>query len=396
MPPKKKKSKDKSASSKSNASAKKSARSSDEGLTFNEAVMSYQVEVKQAQIKEVQNRIEELKAKNAKQKLRTRFLKQEQNKHIKEVILQAREKEKQEELEVQVTYGEVEQALKEKLETLKTEQKHIDALHSRIQQLDADIVQVNGDLSNLQTYRETGRFTDETHITVLNKEMADMEASLTEMTEFFDKSLQAVKQEIIKKNQINISNQKELASNEVFNNLDKHQEQEFLDNKWLKKEVGIHRNNIEEASALVERLGNSNLSLMDDLFDKQLADVNETQKFYLQCKEEEERELENYCQKEGDEDDEDDNLDDEDIEGQEELPDDIKWLDNYLPDFRSHTDSPCSDYQVSPMQMRLLTVTGSKMPIRLVEEDGNVNASSIIYQPWNVERAHLKGVKSVS
>ena len=81
--------------------------------------------------------------------------------------------------------------------------------------------------------------------------MADMESSLIEMSEFFDKSLKTIKTEITRRNEENIAKQKLLASEEVITNLDKNSEQEFLDNKWLLKEVGIHRNNIHEITAQV-------------------------------------------------------------------------------------------------------------------------------------------------
>ena len=54
------------------------------------------------------------------------FLKKEQNRHVKEVIEQAREKEKEAENDVKIPYSDVELALQDKLAAIKIEEQSVE------------------------------------------------------------------------------------------------------------------------------------------------------------------------------------------------------------------------------------------------------------------------------
>jgi len=60
--------------------------------------------------------------------------------------------------------------------------------------------------------QKSGQYVDHTHIEVLNKEMLDMNRSYAEISDFFEKSLTAVKHSITKKNEDGINTQKKLVS----------------------------------------------------------------------------------------------------------------------------------------------------------------------------------------
>ncbi|XP_057308385.1 coiled-coil domain-containing protein 83-like isoform X2 [Hydractinia symbiolongicarpus] len=244
--------------------------------TLKEAVMLYQVEAKEAQANELKENIDNLKLRNDRQKQKNEFLRNEQNRHIKDVVEKARKMEEVSRSQKQTPFEAVEKALEEKLVAIKAEDLHLREVHRQIEVLDEDIEVLSKELQELLNYKEHGQTVDRTHIEVLEKEMRDMETSYAEMKDFFSKSLEVIKCTITKQNEENITKHKELASEGAISNLDKHNGQEFLDNKWLLREVKINRRHIVAVEAEVERLEKESIKVMADLFEQQLEDVKET------------------------------------------------------------------------------------------------------------------------
>jgi len=386
MGPKKGKKKGKKSSSGGGGKKKEAA---EESVTFNEAVMTYQLEVKQMTLSSLKENIEELKAKNEREKQRNQYLRKEQNRHVKDVIVSAQENEIAMKEVEQIPYEDVEKALHEKLSAICIEENSVEERKEKIKLLDEELKVLSEQLKQLNDYKDHGQTVDKTHIQVLLKEMDDMDKSYAEMANFFDKSLATMKQTITKQNHGNIAVQKNLASEEVIKNLDKHTEQEFLDNEWLLKEVSIHRNHIIDAEVEIKRLEKQNIEVMSYLFEQQVEDLKQTKKFYLACKEEDNKE--NGLNT--DEDSDQEIIEEHGNVGKyQELPDDLKWLDNYLHEFDSTATE--DDFKLGPVEVKLLRVIGNKLPLHDISEmsaDGLLTSSkSEPHYKWIVEKDDLR------
>jgi len=383
MPPKKSKKKkgDKSSSGRKS----KSEKPANDVMTFNEVVMTHQLEVKENALKDLKDDIEDLNFRIERQKQRSLFLKKEQNKQCKQVIKQARQKEEEDASKPVVPYQFVEDALKEKLDALKEEEIDTSELKQRVSDLDAEIQIYRSALQELQAYKAQGADVDSVHIKVLKKEMYDMEQSYSEMEDFFNKSLNAIKQEIIKTNSESIAKQKELVSHEVLKGLDKHSEQEFKDNKWLTTEVAIHRNHIAEVTRHIESIEGENIQGMAALFQNNLEDLSDARQFHMRCKEEELNSLDasNLDDDLTDESDHDDASNAHTMDEDDELD----WLDNYLPMF---SDTLQLQEPVGQTDLQYLCVVGTSKPIHDMSTSMANLANGCTYEPWIVEKEHLQ------
>jgi len=345
-------------------------------LTFNEAVLMHQLELKLAQVNDLKEDIDDLKFRNDRQRQKNDFLTQEQDRQVKNVLEQAHDIAKIEDSKEKVPYQDVENALHLKLTSIRVEEQLVDELNKRISSLEDEIQTHSKSLEEVKHYQEHGQNVDSTHIELLNKEMKDMERSYAEMTEFFDKSLTTAKHDIVKKNADGINQQKKLVSELAIQNLDSSTETEFLDNKWLHKEVDLHRSHIKVVEKEVEILEQHNIGIMADLFDKQMTEVVQTKRFFLACKEAQQKDdlmdedeptnthaLVSYNH-------EDDGGEYEEViaEHSDDLIDNnnekdaLMLIDDYLTEF---DDLPREgDYKLGPMEIKLLCVYGQKMNLQ--------------------------------
>ena len=55
--------------------------------------------------------------------------------------------------------------------------------------------------------------------------------------------------------------------------MDKYSRQEVLDNDWLKREVKIHQNNVDDLMHQVEAVEADNLKIMSELFECHVDDL---------------------------------------------------------------------------------------------------------------------------
>lgn len=368
MAPKKKGKKNKAASGK-----KKEPVNS---LTFTEAVLMHQLEIKLSQVNDVKDDMEDLKYRNDRQKKRNQFLTQEKERQVKLVLDQVHNMESVEKQKEKVPYEDVEKALNLKLQSISVEENHIEELSKKISKLDNDIQSHSRWLEEVKNYTEHGQHVDRTHIEVLTKEMDDMDQSYAEISEFFENSLVAVKSRISKKREDGINDQKKLVSELAIQNLNGNMETEFLDNKWLHKEVDIHRKHIEDVEEEVETMEQHNITVMSELFDRQMDEAIQTKQFYLACHEAEHDNIDNnntvsthalvsYNKKRGDavSDDEEEVFAEHcgvDVgDGNDKA---LQPFDDYLTEFNDipHED----DFKLGPMEIKLLCVYGERMQIR--------------------------------
>ncbi|XP_065648036.1 uncharacterized protein LOC136077807 [Hydra vulgaris] len=130
------------------------------------------------------------------------------------------------------------------------------------------INEFTNDLEQLKNYQAYGKLKDQARIDDLLHEIEDMEASYKEIENFFQQSFSSYKNVVMKQNDESLTRHKKLASEQVFSDLEKYDVLEFLDNKWLLKEVGIHHQHVINVTKELESLERTNIALISNLFDQ--------------------------------------------------------------------------------------------------------------------------------
>lgn len=318
-----------------------------------EAIIAFQIEVKQRNFEDLMYNLQSLKEKNERLKDRNQQLKEEQLQHIKTLLKQVKEKDKEVENAAEVGHEQVEVALLEKFDLLKAEEAEVQAQNDHIEKKEAEIKEVLRNIRRLQEYRDIGAEEHAKQIVLLKQDLKEMQDSQDDIAAHLERSLKIAKDEIETYTESTISKQKDIANEKATNKLDKDSCGEILDHRWLKKEVAIHRQGHADLSAKVEDLEKRNLEIMSEMFDCKVEDLKFTRQFYLSCVEDEDSSEEDDVEDDGEE-----VIALHGVLGeQDEKPDDL--LDNYFfPGEDDFQDSP----RLGPMELQLLSVIGTRKP----------------------------------
>lgn len=281
MPPKKKSGKKKSSGKKKKG--KKSSASKEPKLTVEEAIIAFQIEVKQRNFEDLMYNLQSLKEKNERLKDRNQQLKEEQLQHIKTLLKQVKEKDKEVENAAEVGHEQVEVALLEKFDLLKAEEAEVQAQNNHIEKKEAEIKEVLRNIRRLQEYRDIGAEEHAKQIVLLKQDLKEMQDSQDDIAAHLERSLKIAKDEIETYTESTISKQKDIANEKATNKLDKDSCGEILDHRWLKKEVAIHRQGHADLSAKVEDLEKRNLEIMSEMFDCKVEDLKFTRLVFFLC-----------------------------------------------------------------------------------------------------------------
>ncbi|XP_043927123.1 coiled-coil domain-containing protein 83 [Protopterus annectens] len=250
-------------------------------MTFAEALLAYQIRVKEDLVKQYQNEVNQLEEKNKRYKQRNEHLKEEQLGHVKTLLKQAKEKEKELWQKEVVNKEQVEEALKKKWELAKNEEKMVKALQSDINDMLQKIFQKAQEKQYWLEYKNVGQAEHRKQISLLEKELKEMQMNFDELQEHFSKTLAGLKTKINTETEKKINEKKQLASEKAMNKLDKQSCQEIQENEWLAREVKIYKKHITEAEERVQNLEQENLELMSYLFDCRLEDLKISRNIFL-------------------------------------------------------------------------------------------------------------------
>ncbi|XP_063566847.1 coiled-coil domain-containing protein 83 isoform X9 [Gorilla gorilla gorilla] len=184
-------------------------------LPTSEALLDYQCQIKEDAVERFMFQIKTLRKKNQKYHERNSRLKEEQIWHIRHLLKELSE-EKAEGLPV-VTREDVEEAMKEKWKFERDQEKNL--------------------------------------------------------REHYKITLEDTRKKIIKETLLQLDQKKEWATQNAVKLIDKGSYLEIWENDWLKKEVAIHRKEVEELKNAIHELEAENLVLIDQLFNCRLADL---------------------------------------------------------------------------------------------------------------------------
>ncbi|XP_076131055.1 coiled-coil domain-containing protein 83 [Alosa pseudoharengus] len=256
-------------------------KTSDEDTSLAEAFIHFQMQVKSKEIEEFKEDIAQLEG--GKQKLieLRDHLREEQKGHITVLRKQAKEQERKLEQRGEVNKEQVEDALYQNLELSRNKEKELAELNQGLKCLVEQVLALQAEKEIWLQYKHVGRHKDKERIDHLKDELAGLQKNFEEMAENINRSLEVTFNEIDKKKVQLMDDKKQLASERAIKLLDNNTRQEFKENVWLKKEVGVYKMEVSIMEEAVQKLEEENLKLTGDLFTQRLEDLQISRNVFL-------------------------------------------------------------------------------------------------------------------
>ncbi|XP_008261309.1 coiled-coil domain-containing protein 83 isoform X3 [Oryctolagus cuniculus] len=192
-------------------------------LPTSEALLDYHCQIKENAVERFMFQIKKLREKNQKYHERNRHLKDEQIWHIRNLLKELSE-EKSDILPA-VSREDVEEAMKEKWKFERDQEKNLK-----------------------EQYKIT---------------------------------LEDARKRIIRETLLQLDRKKEWATQNAVRLIDKSSYREIWENDWLKREIAIHRKEVEKLEKVIHELEEENLVLIDQLFNCRLVDLKIPRRLYL-------------------------------------------------------------------------------------------------------------------
>ncbi|KAM4845887.1 coiled-coil domain-containing protein 83 isoform 2-T5 [Thomomys bottae] len=192
-------------------------------MSINESFLDYQREIKENTLDRLVSQIKRLRDKNQKYNNRNRHLKEEQLWHLRNILKELTEEKVAR--SSAVTREDVEDAMKEKWQFERDQEKYL--------------------------------------------------------KEHYKITLEDTRKKIIRDTLLQIEQKKEWATQNAVKYIDRGSYREIWENDWLKKEIAIHKKEVEELENTVHILEEENLVLIDQLFNCKLTDLKIPRRLYL-------------------------------------------------------------------------------------------------------------------
>ncbi|XP_021023771.1 coiled-coil domain-containing protein 83 [Mus caroli] len=378
------------------ASAKGSKKDAPDGppkdskLPVSEALLDYHREIKENAVERFMFQIKKLREKNQKYQERNRRLKEEQNWHIKNLIKELKEKNLDE--APVVTREEVEEAMKEKWEFERNQEASLKEMRVQINEAEKLFLEKLSEKEYWEEYKNVGSAQHAQLIVSLQNDIDTVKENAEKISEQYKVTLEDEKKRISRETMIQLKQRKEWATQHAVRFIDKSNYREIWENDWLKKEITIHKKEVEELETSIHLLEEENLLLIDQLINCRLVDLKIPKKLYITqaaglqvTPEDESLNLaeadteENLPSKEGSEDMLDLLLGSNDGTSSPEIqPKKTASKDGSNPEMESsitqyllHEDE--QDFKeyvnLGPLALKLMTVQGKKMPIHFQEKE---------------------------
>ncbi|XP_019644885.1 PREDICTED: coiled-coil domain-containing protein 83-like [Branchiostoma belcheri] len=253
----------------------------EENMTLREAILAFQIEVKNKAVEEFVAEINGLEDKNRRHKERNNRLKDEQALHIRTLLKQAKERDKELEQETVVGREKVDSTMKDKWKAIRNEDKSVEDLKTEIEEREKELADQTKVVEYWRKYRDEGQHEHAKQIRLLEQELQDMQVNFDEMASHLQRSLDLAKEKISNYMDLTLQQQRENASERAMTHLDKHSAQEVKDNDWLKHEAELHREEVRTLRKFVEVLEKENLTILSQLFECRIEDLKISRNFYL-------------------------------------------------------------------------------------------------------------------
>ncbi|XP_044521953.1 coiled-coil domain-containing protein 83 [Gracilinanus agilis] len=260
---------------------KKDAEEGQDKPPVSQALLEYFCEVKGDAIERLMVQVRRLRDKNNKYQERNARLKSEQLWHLKNVISELCDEQKQLASVPLVTREQVEDALKRKWQFVRDQEQNLKDMRLQINTAEKRFLEKLGEREYWEEYKNVGSGVHAKQIGSLEDDISAVKENTKKMAEFYKASLEETKKRITSDTLKQMVEKKELATQNAVKNIDKQSSREILENDWLKKEVELHKKEVAELEASVHHLEEENLLLLSQLFNCKLVDLKIPRPLFL-------------------------------------------------------------------------------------------------------------------
>ncbi|XP_053561571.1 coiled-coil domain-containing protein 83 [Bombina bombina] len=250
-------------------------------MTFAEALLAYQIQIKEATINELLTEVKQVEEKNARYKERNDRLKAEQDGHFKELLNAAKDQEQELAKKEVVNREQVDLAIKQKWEYTREKERLLEEISSEINLLKKQTVEKQLERDYWLEYKNVRSKEHAKQIHLLQAEISDIKQNFEEINEYFRRNLEMTKMKISKETETIMDTAKEMATESAAKLIDKDSQREIKENDWLKKEMAIYKKDVHDLEESVYRTERENLELISHLFDCRLQDLKISRNAFL-------------------------------------------------------------------------------------------------------------------
>ncbi|XP_075403904.1 coiled-coil domain-containing protein 83 [Tenrec ecaudatus] len=248
-------------------------------LPVSEALLDYHCQIKESSVERFMVQLRRLREKNQKYQDRNKRLKDEQIWHIRN-LLQELSEDKSKGMLV-VTREDVEEAMKEKWKFERDQEQNLKDMRMKISNAEKLFLEKLGEKEYWEEYKNVGNEQHAKLIKSLENDIKTVKENAKKMSEQYDITLEDARKRIIRETLLQLAQKKELATQNAIGFIDRGSYREILENDWLKKEIAIHRKEVDELECVIHKLEQENLVLIDQLFHCRLVDLNITRRLFL-------------------------------------------------------------------------------------------------------------------
>ncbi|KAM4845883.1 coiled-coil domain-containing protein 83 isoform 1-T4 [Thomomys bottae] len=248
-------------------------------MSINESFLDYQREIKENTLDRLVSQIKRLRDKNQKYNNRNRHLKEEQLWHLRNILKELTEEKVAR--SSAVTREDVEDAMKEKWQFERDQEKYLKDMRIQISTVEKFFLEKLGEKEYWEEYKNVGSEQHAQLILSLQNDINTVKENSEKMSEHYKITLEDTRKKIIRDTLLQIEQKKEWATQNAVKYIDRGSYREIWENDWLKKEIAIHKKEVEELENTVHILEEENLVLIDQLFNCKLTDLKIPRRLYL-------------------------------------------------------------------------------------------------------------------
>ncbi|XP_063807424.1 coiled-coil domain-containing protein 83 [Pseudophryne corroboree] len=260
---------------------KGSKTSKEDKMTFAEALLAYQIQMKETRTEELLAEVKQIEEKNTRYKDRNERLKAEQTGHIKELLEQAKTQEQELANKEIVNREQVDEAKKETWDFIHQKEILFEEIGREINVLEKQIMVTEAERDYWLAYKNVGSEEHSKHIHRLEGKLGIMKQCFSEIDDYFRKSLEKTKDKIDRETGKKMDETREIANLDAVKHIDTESRKEMKENNWLKKEVASYRKDVQDLEERVYKIEQENVELISRLFDCRLHDRNISRRAFL-------------------------------------------------------------------------------------------------------------------
>lgn len=268
----------KSKKSKKGGGSKKGAKK-EQLIAFREAILTYQLEVRQKSVKELEEEACALQELNERYKERNMKLKKEQVANFQAMLKKAKQQENEIEQNQIYNFTHVEEALKSKWNSAELEENLITTLIEKEKITGEKCLEMEEKVRVWSTWRDGGRIDNEVKLVEMQSQLEDMKQNFEEMRHNMEQTMKKTMASMAEQTDKEMAESTVWASENAMNQLDQETLEEIRENQWLRKEAQTHRVEERNLRREVEQLEQKNLQIISELLQCQIHDLKVSTNF---------------------------------------------------------------------------------------------------------------------